>query len=339
MTKIDLFDYHLPPELIAQTPVEPRDRSRLMVLKRKDREISHDFFFNLPKYLEPGDLLVVNNTRVISARLKGNLLTGGKGEVLLLRPITPDFLTWEALVRPGKKLLPGAVLKLPEMTIEVMERLDFGGRLVKLSSFSWDLIERLGEIPLPPYIKEPLDDPSKYQTFFAKNRGAVAAPTASLHFTPQVLENLRSKGVEIAEITLHAGLGTFRPVRAEEIEDHKMHQEEFFIPDETGEKILKTKKMGKRVVAAGTTVVRTLEASAVDRERIKTGGGMTDLYILPGFEFKIVDAMITNFHLPKSTLLILISAFATREFILKAYEVAIQERYRFFSFGDAMLIL
>lgn len=339
MTKIDLFDYHLPPELIAQTPVEPRDRSRLMVLKRKDREISHDFFFNLPKYLEPGDLLVVNNTRVISARLKGNLLTGGKGEVLLLRPITPDFLTWEALVRPGKKMLPGAVLKLPEMTIEVMERLDFGGRLVKLSSFSWDLIERLGEIPLPPYIKEPLDDPSKYQTLFAKNRGAVAAPTASLHFTPQVLENLRSKGVEIAEITLHAGLGTFRPVRAEEIEDHKMHQEEFFIPDETGEKILKTKKMGKRVVAAGTTVVRTLEASAVDRERIKTGGGMTDLYILPGFEFKIVDAMITNFHLPKSTLLILISAFATREFILKAYEVAIQERYRFFSFGDAMLIL
>jgi S-adenosylmethionine:tRNA ribosyltransferase-isomerase len=310
-----------------------------MVLKRKDREISHDFFFNLPKYLEPGDLLVVNNTRVISARLKGTLPTGGKGEVLLLRPITPDFLTWEALVRPGKKLLPGAVLKLPEMTIEVMERLDFGGRLVKLSSFSWDLIERLGEIPLPPYIKEPLDDPSKYQTLFAKNRGAVAAPTASLHFTPQVLENLRSKGVEIAEITLHAGLGTFRPVRAEEIEDHKMHQEEFFIPDETGEKILETKKMGKRVVAAGTTVVRTLEASAVDRERIKTGGGMTDLYILPGFEFKIVDAMITNFHLPKSTLLILISAFATREFILKAYEVAIQERYRFFSFGDAMLIL
>ncbi|MCR4428940.1 MAG: tRNA preQ1(34) S-adenosylmethionine ribosyltransferase-isomerase QueA [Caldiserica bacterium] len=339
MTKIDLFDYHLPPELIAQTPVEPRDHSRLMVLKRKDREISHDFFFNLPKYLEPGDLLVVNNTRVISARLKGTLPTGGKGEVLLLRPITPDFLTWEALVRPGKKLLPGAVLKLPEMTIEVMERLDFGGRLVKLSSFSWDLIERLGEIPLPPYIKEPLDDPSKYQTLFAKNRGAVAAPTASLHFTPQVLENLRSKGVEIAEITLHAGLGTFRPVRAEEIEDHKMHQEEFFIPDETGEKILETKKMGKRVVAAGTTVVRTLEASAVDRERIKTGGGMTDLYILPGFEFKIVDAMITNFHLPKSTLLILISAFATREFILKAYEVAIQERYRFFSFGDAMLIL
>lgn len=339
MTRIDLFDYNLPPDLIAQTPVEPRDRSRLMVLKREKEEILHDHFFNLPHYLDPGDLLVVNNTKVISARLKGTLQTGGKGEVLLLRPTTPDFLTWEALVRPGRKLIPGATLEVGELKVEILDRLGFGGRLVRLSSFSWDLIEKMGEIPLPPYIKEPLQDPSRYQTLFAKNRGAVAAPTASLHFTPQVLTNLREKGVEIAEITLHAGLGTFRPVKTEEIEAHSMHQEEFFIPEETSIKIRETKKKGKRVIAAGTTVVRTLEASAIDRERVKPGGGMTDLYILPGFQFKICDAMITNFHLPKSTLLILVSAFAGREFILKAYDIAIQEKYRFFSFGDAMLIL
>lgn len=339
MTSIDLFDYNLPPELIAQTPVEPRDRSRLMVLIREREEILHDHFFNLPQYLDQGDLLVVNNTKVISARLKGNLHTGGKGEVLLLRPTTPDFLTWEALVRPGKKLIPGAILELAKLQVEILDRLDFGGRLVRLSSFSWDLIEKIGEIPLPPYIKEPLRDPSRYQTLFAKNQGAVAAPTASLHFTPQVLTNLRRKGVEIAEITLHAGLGTFRPVKAEEIEAHKMHQEEFFIPEETSKKIWERKKEGKRVVAVGTTVVRAIEASAIDRQRVKPGGGMTDLYILPGFHFKICDAMITNFHLPKSTLLILVSAFARREFILKSYEIAIQEKYRFFSFGDAMLIL
>ncbi|MGB9833934.1 MAG: tRNA preQ1(34) S-adenosylmethionine ribosyltransferase-isomerase QueA [bacterium] len=339
MTRIELFDYHLPPELIAQNPVEPRDHSRLMVLKRKKGEILHDRFFNLPNYLEPGDLLVVNNTRVISARLKGHLATGGKGEVLLLRPLSLDCLTWEALVRPGRKLIPGAVLEVNGLKIEILERLDFGGRLVKLSEFSWELIEQKGEIPLPPYIKEPLLDPSRYQTVFARERGAVAAPTASLHFTPSLIKVLEEKGIEQVEITLHAGLGTFRPVRAENIEDHKMHQEEFFIPEIASQKIEETKKRGNKVVAVGTTVVRTLEGSAMDKEKVRPGHGLTDLYILPGFEFKICDAIITNFHLPKSTLLILVSAFAGREFILKAYDIAVKERYRFFSFGDAMLIL
>jgi len=339
MTKLELFDYYLPPELIAQKPVEPRDNSRLMVLKRNTQEITHDRFFNLPNYLEEGDLLVVNNTQVIFARLRGHLLSGGKGEVLLLRPLSPDYLLWEALVRPGRKLLPGAVLKVNGLEIEVIKRADFGGRIIKFSEFRWELLEEKGEIPLPPYIKEPLDDPSRYQTIFAKERGAVAAPTASLHFTPSLIESLKQKGVGLAEITLHAGLGTFRPVRSENIEEHKMHQEEFFIPEEVCQKIAETKAKGKKVVAVGTTVVRTLEGSVTEKGRIKPGHGFTDLYIRPGFEFKVCDAIITNFHLPKSTLLILVSAFAGREFIMKAYEIAVREKYRFFSFGDAMLLL
>ncbi|MGB9553204.1 MAG: S-adenosylmethionine:tRNA ribosyltransferase-isomerase, partial [bacterium] len=253
MTKINLFDYYLPPELIAQKPIEPRDHSRLMVLKRESGEIIHDWFYNLSNYLEKGDLLVVNNTRVISARLKGHLLTGGKAEILLLRPLSSDYLIWEALVRPGRKLLPGAILKVNGLEIEIIKRADFGGRVIKFSEFRWELLEEKGEVPLPPYIKEPLKDPSRYQTIFAKEKGAVAAPTASLHFTPSLIKALEQKGVELVEITLHAGLGTFRPVRSQEIEDHKMHQEEFFISEEVSQKIEKTKKVGKKVIAVGTT--------------------------------------------------------------------------------------
>lgn len=339
MTKINLFDYYLPPELIAQKPIEPRDHSRLMVLKRESEEITHDWFYNLPNYLKKGDLLVVNNTQVISARLKGHLLTGGKAEVLLLRPLSSDYLVWEALVRPGRKLLPGVILKVNGLEIKIVKKADFGGRVIKFSEFRWELLEEKGEVPLPPYIKEPLKDPSRYQTIFAKEKGAVAAPTASLHFTSSLIKSLEQKGVELVEITLHAGLGTFRPVRSEEIEDHKMHQEEFFISEEVSQKIERAKKRGGRVVAVGTTVVRTLEGSATENGKINPGHGFTDLYICPGFKFKVCDAIITNFHLPKSTLLILVSAFAGRELILRAYETAVKEKYRFFSFGDAMLLL
>lgn len=339
MTKINLFDYYLPPELIAQKPIEPRDHSRLMVLKRESEEITHDWFYNLPNYLKKGDLLVVNNTQVISARLKGHLLTGGKAEVLLLRPLSSDYLVWEALVRPGRKLLPGVILKVNGLEIKIVKKADFGGRVIKFSEFRWELLEEKGEVPLPPYIKEPLKDPSRYQTIFAKEKGAVAAPTASLHFTSSLIKSLEQKGVELVEITLHAGLGTFRPVRSEEIEDHKMHQEEFFISEEVSQKIERAKKKGGRVVAVGTTVVRTLEGSATENGKINPGHGFTDLYICPGFKFKVCDAIITNFHLPKSTLLILVSAFAGRELILRAYETAVKEKYRFFSFGDAMLLL
>jgi len=272
MTRIELFGYYLPPELIAQSPVEPRDHSRLMVLKRKEEKIIHDHFYNLPNYLKKGDLIAVNNTQVISARLKGRLSTGGKGEVLLLRPLSEDKLLWEALVRPGRKLRPGAILELDGLRVEIVGRADFGGRLVRLSEFRWELLDQKGEIPLPPYIKRPLSDSSRYQTIFAREKGAVAAPTANLHFTAELLAALK-------------------------------------------------------------------EESVTSDGQIKPGWGMTDLYICPGFKFQVCDAIITNFHLPKSTLLILVSAFAGREFIMRAYETAIREKYRFFSFGDAMLIL
>ena len=339
MTRIELFGYYLPPELIAQSPVEPRDHSRLMVLKRKEEKIIHDHFYNLPNYLKKGDLIAVNNTQVISARLKGRLSTGGKGEVLLLRPLSEDRLLWEALVRPGRKLRPGAILELDGLQVEIVGRADFGGRLVRLSEFRWELLDQKGEIPLPPYIKRPLSDSSRYQTIFAREKGAVAAPTANLHFTAELLAALKEKGIEKAEITLHAGLGTFRPVRAQNIEEHRMHQEEFHITEACCRQIEGTKRRGNKVIAAGTTVVRTLEESVTSDGQIKPGWGMTDLYICPGFKFQVCDAIITNFHLPKSTLLILVSAFAGREFIMRAYETAIRKKYRFFSFGDAMLIL
>jgi S-adenosylmethionine:tRNA ribosyltransferase-isomerase len=339
MTKITDYDYHLPPELIAQHPVDPRDTARLLVLDRKTHTLGHDTFFHLDGYLQAGDLLIVNNTKVIAARLFGKLAGGGKGEVFLLRPLDGDLLTWEALVRPGRKLQPTSKLVLGDNEIEILERTAFGGRLVRFRFFDWEMLDKTGEIPLPPYIKSPLRQESDYQTIFAQQRGAVAAPTAGLHFTPEGIERIKAKGVSLAEITLHAGLGTFRPIRAEEIEDHQMHEEAYFIPPDTAEAIREVKGRGGRVFACGTTVVRALESAARGSGAVCPTGGMTDLFIRPGFSWQVCDAIITNFHLPKSTLLLLVSAFASHDFILQAYRVAVEERYRFFSFGDAMLIL
>jgi S-adenosylmethionine:tRNA ribosyltransferase-isomerase len=339
MTKITDYDYHLPPELIAQHPVDPRDSARLLVLDRKAHTLGHDTFFHLDGYLQAGDLLIVNNTKVIAARLFGKLAGGGKGEVFLLRPLDGDLLTWEALVRPGRKLQPTTKLALEDNEIEILERTAFGGRLVRFRFFDWEMLDKTGEIPLPPYIKSPLRQASDYQTIFAQQRGAVAAPTAGLHFTPEVIARIKTKGVSLAEITLHAGLGTFRPIRAEEIEDHQMHEEAYSIPPETAEAIREAKGRGGRVVACGTTVVRALESAAAGSGAVNPTTGMTDLFIRPGFSWQVCDVILTNFHLPKSTLLLLVSAFASRDFILQAYSVAVEERYRFFSFGDAMLIL
>lgn len=339
MTKITDYDYDLPPELIAQHPVDPRDTARLLVLDRKTHSLRHDTFLHLDGYLQAGDLLIVNNTKVIAARIFGKLAGGGKGEVFLLRPLDGDLLTWEALVRPGRKLQPTSKLALGDNQIEILERTAFGGRLVRFRFFDWEMLDKIGEIPLPPYIKSPLRQESDYQTIFAHERGAVAAPTAGLHFTPEVIARIRAKGVALAEITLHAGLGTFRPIRAEEIEDHQMHEEAYFIPPDTAEAIHEVKGRGGRVFACGTTVVRALESAATGSGAVRSTGGMTDLFIRPGFSWQVCDAIITNFHLPKSTLLLLVSAFASHDFILQAYRVAVEERYRFFSFGDAMLIL
>ncbi len=339
MTKITDYDYDLPSELIAQHPADPRDSARLLVLDRKTCSLGHDTFNHIDEYLQAGDLLVVNNTKVIAARLLGKLASGGKGEVFLLRPLDGDLLTWEALVRPGRKLPPTSTLTLGDNQIEILERTSFGGRLVRFRFFDWEMLDRTGEIPLPPYIKSPLRQESDYQTIFAHERGAVAAPTAGLHFTPEVIERIRAKGISLAEITLHAGLGTFRPIRAEEIEDHHMHQEAYWIPPGTAEAIREAKGRGGRVFACGTTVVRALESAATGPGAVQPTAGMTDLFIRPGFSWQVCDAIITNFHLPKSTLLLLVSAFASHDLILQAYRVAVEERYRFFSFGDAMLIL
>lgn len=337
MTSVDLFNYQLPQELIAQEPTEPRDHCRLMIVQRDEQKILHDYFYNLPNYLKKNDLLVINNTKVIRARLRGKLPSGSKGELLLLKPI--DSLTWEALVRPGRKLIPGTSLDVDGLQVEILSKTDFGGRIVRFDHFSWELLEEKGEVPLPPYIKKPLASPDDYQAIFAQIEGSVAAPTASLHFTEELMRRLKEKGVETTEITLHAGLGTFRPIKAQDIEEHKMHEEEFDISQRTVNKILKAKEQGGRVVAIGTTVVRALEGVAYSGGRLEAKSGSTDLYIKPGFQFRVCDALLTNFHLPKSTLLVLVSAFAGRELIMRAYEKALQERYRFFSFGDAMLIL
>jgi S-adenosylmethionine:tRNA ribosyltransferase-isomerase len=339
MTKIAEYDYHLPPELIAQHPADPRDSARLLVLDRKTGRVGHDTFFHFDEYLRAGDLLIVNNTKVIAARLFGKLAGGGKGEVFLLRPLDGDLLTWEALVRPGRKLKPGSTLTLQDNQIEILERTSFGGRRVRFRFFNWDMLDKAGEIPLPPYIKAPLRQESDYQTIFAQQRGAVAAPTAGLHFTPEGIAGIVAKGVILAEITLHAGLGTFRPIRAEEIEDHQMHEEAYSIPPETAEAIRAVKGRGGRIFACGTTVVRALESAAADSGAVRSVTGMTDLFIRPGFSWQVCDVILTNFHLPKSTLLLLVSAFASPDLILQAYRIAVAERYRFFSFGDAMLIL
>ncbi len=337
MIKLSDYDYTLPKELIAKYPVEPRDSCRLMVLNRNDKTINHRIFRDIVEYLEEGDLLVLNDTKVIPARLKGKKETGANIEIFLLRPYTED--TWEVLIKNIKRLKPGQKVIIAEDFYAVLlEKFDEGKAKIKLVGKNVnELIKKYGHIPLPPYIEREDEEKDKnyYQTVFAKKEGAVASPTAGLHFTTELLEKLEKKGIKKAFCTLHVGLGTFRPIQVEDITQHKMHEEFYQIPEETLDLIKETKEKGKRVIAVGTTVVRTLETYA----RTKKTEGFSNLFIYPPYEFKIVDALITNFHLPKSTLLLLVSAFAGKDFIFKAYKEAINNRYRFFSYGDAMLIL
>lgn len=349
--RVDEFDYDLPEELIAQHPLKERDRSRLLVVDRRDGTLTHKQFFQVVDYLSSGDMLVVNNTKVYPARLKGRRRTGGKTEVLLLKDLGND--RWECLARPGHKVRVGDVVFIggidprhsddlsKGMIGHVVARTPYGGRIIEWEyqgSFQENL-EKFGEVPLPPYIKSPLDDPSRYQTIYAKVPGSAAAPTAGLHFTSRLLEEIEAKGVKVLAITLDVGLGTFRPVREEEVEAHKMHEETFSVSQEVADQINEGKSSGKSLFAVGTTVVRALESAAGPDGLVRPYSGPTDLFIYPGYKFKVIDHLITNFHLPRSTLLMLVSAFAGKELIMKAYQEAIKERYRFFSFGDAMLII
>ena len=343
------FDYHLPPELIAQRPVEPRDRSRLLVLDRATGLIAHRRFADLPEYLHSGDLLVVNDSRVLPARLHGiREASGGRVELLLLRETAAQ--RWLALARPAKRLRRGDRLRFAggRLVAVVRELREAGQRVVEFEPAERplrELIEEVGELPLPPYIHEQPADPERYQTVYARHTGSAAAPTAGLHFTPALLDRLRAQGVGVATVTLHVGLGTFRPVHAERIEDHVMHAEYGVLPPEAAAAIRRTRAAGGRIVAVGTTSVRVLEsaglAAASSGSVVPEEGwyGWTDIFIYPGFQFRLCDALITNFHLPKSTLLMLVSAFAGKELIDRAYATAVAERYRFFSFGDAMLIV
>ena len=332
--------YDLPEERIAQTPVEPRDHSRLMVLHRDTHEIEHRHFYDVIDYLNPGDCMVVNETKVIPARLYGERPTGGACEVLLLKQVGPK--KWETLVRPGKKLRPGAEVIFGDgrLRCRVLETTDAGGRIVEFEcegTFEAAL-DALGEMPLPPYIHEKLQDRNRYQTVYARQDGSAAAPTAGLHFTPELLERIRQKGIDIVPVLLHVGLGTFRPVKVENIEDHEMHTEYFEVTEDAARRINAARERGGRVIAVGTTSVRTLE-SAAENGRVRAMRGDTSIFIKPGYQYQMVDALITNFHLPGSTLVMLVSALYDRERILDAYRVAVKEQYRFFSFGDAMLIL
>lgn len=332
--------YDLPEERIAQTPVEPRDHSRLMVVHRDTGAIEHKHFYDVIDYLNPGDALVINDTRVIPARLYGERPTGGACEVLLLKQLAPK--KWETLVKPGKKLKPGAEIVFGDGRLRgrVLETTDVGGRIVAFEcegTFE-AVLDELGEMPLPPYIHEALEDRERYQTVYAKREGSAAAPTAGLHFTPELLEKIREKGIEIVPVLLHVGLGTFRPVKVENVEDHHMHTEYFEVSEEAAEKVNAARARGNRVIAVGTTSVRTLE-SACESGKLLPMRGDTGIFIRPGYRYQMVDALITNFHLPGSTLMMLVSALYDREKILAAYELAVKEQYRFFSFGDAMLIL
>lgn len=336
------FDYYLPEELIAQHPLEKRDMSRLMVLDRETGEIDHKLFKDIADYLTEGDCLVLNNTRVIPARLLGQKEgSGGKIEFVLLKRIADD--TWEVILRPGKKAKPGArfVFGSGELKAEVLEVLEEGNRLVRFiyEGVFEEILDKVGIMPLPPYITEKLEDPERYQTVYAKYNGSAAAPTAGLHFTRELLETLRNKGVKIAYVMLHVGLGTFRSVKVDDITQHKMHSEYYSIGQGACDIINSAKKAGKRVVAVGTTSCRVLETvGGTTSEELKACDGWTDIFIYPGYRFKIVDRLITNFHLPQSTLIMLVSSLAGRENVLGAYAAAVKERYRFFSFGDAMFI-
>ncbi len=335
------FYYDLPPELIAQTPIARRDASRLLTLNKETGETEHHHFYDLPSFLRPGDCLVLNDSRVLPARLIGHRVpTGGACEVVLL--IDRGENTWECLVRPGKKLREGAVISFGEgeLTGQIAQVLDNGNRLIRFSyeGIFLEILERLGKMPLPPYIKEELQDSERYQTVYSKEIGSAAAPTAGLHFTPELLEKIQAMGVAVCYVTLHVGLGTFRPVKAEEITDHQMHSEYCVISDETAQIINRTKAAGGRVICVGTTSCRTIESWAGEDGTMQASAGWTNIFIYPGYRFKVLDGLVTNFHLPESTLIMLVSALAGREHVLTAYEEAVREKYRFFSFGDAMFI-
>jgi len=334
------FYYELPEELIAQTPIERRDTSRLMLLDRATGEVGHRHFYDLPDELRAGDCLVMNDSRVLPARLLGHVPTGGAVEVLLLNDKGGDV--WECLVRPGKKMRAGAAASFGngELTCRVVDEIEGGNRLIKFDyqGIFLEVLERLGKMPLPPYIHEELQDAERYQTVYSRALGSAAAPTAGLHFTPELLQKIEQKGVRLVYLTLHVGLGTFRPVKEEDIEAHEMHSEFCTVSQAAADAINETKAAGGRVVCVGTTSCRTLETVADGQGRVKAWSGWTDIFIYPGYRFKCMDAIVTNFHLPESTLIMLISAFAGREHVLDAYAEAVRERYRFFSFGDAMFI-
>ena len=335
------FYYDLPQELIAQDPLLKRDNSRLMVLNREEGTIEHKHFYDVISYLKEGDCLVINDTKVIPARLIGEKEgTGAAIEVLLLKRL--DDCTWETLVKPGKKAKVGAKISFGDGLLigEVVDIVEEGNRLIR---FTYDgifeeILDQLGQMPLPPYITHQLEDKNRYQTVYAKHNGSAAAPTAGLHFTPELLEAIKKKGVDIASVTLHVGLGTFRPVKVDEITEHHMHSEFFQITEEAAQKINHAKENGGRVICVGTTSCRTIESAADEDGHLKACSGWTEIFIYPGYKFKVLDCLITNFHLPESTLVMLVSALAGREHVLAAYEEAVKERYRFFSFGDAMFI-
>lgn len=339
---VEEFDYHLPESLIAQTPLKNRDQSRLLVLGRKTGNIAHKHFTDIMDYFETGDTLVLNDTRVMPARLFGlKEETGAKVEMLMLTRIEDN--DWEVLLKPAKRIKVGNTLSFGNGKIiaECIKELEQGGRIMRLhfEGILEERLDELGEMPLPPYIKERLDDPDRYQTVYAKENGSAAAPTAGLHFTDELLQKIKDKGVNIAFITLHVGLGTFRPVSVEDINDHEMHSEYYKMTKETADILNKTKENGHRIISVGTTSTRTLETIRRDHEQFVATSGWTDIFIYPGFEYKAIDGLITNFHLPKSTLVMLVSAFSSREYILNAYKEAVKLKYRFFSFGDAMLII
>ncbi len=335
------FDYKLPPELIAQEPLPDRAASRLLVLERSTGELHDDRFANIGNWLRPGDLLILNDTRVMPARMFGRLATGGSIELLLVRQV--DANVWEALTRPARKARPGTRITIGDASVEVLERKPDGLRIIRFDCADVArLLDQHGELALPPYIKQQCADLERYQTVYARQTGAVAAPTAGLHFTPELLARLAEQGVEMAQVTLHASLGTFRPVKTTVVEEHTMHEEEFVLSAESAVQVNRALAAGRRVVCVGTTTVRVLETQAVTTDRgvmVQAGQGLTQLYIYPGHHWRVCGALLTNFHLPRSTLLMLVAAFAGRERVLAAYQHAIAQRYRFYSFGDAMLIV
>ena len=339
MKKTD-FDFYLPEELIAQTPLEKRDASRLLVLDKATGALEHRHFYELPEFLNEGDCLVLNNSRVLPARLIGTRESGGAVELVLLRDLGEG--RWECLSRPGRKTKPGTKLVFGggELSAEVESVAEGGNRIVRFDydGIFLEVLEWLGKMPLPPYIKEELDDPERYQTVYSRELGSAAAPTAGLHFTQELLDQIAANGVKICYVTLHVGLGTFRPVKEDDIEQHEMHSEFCIVPEETARTITETKRRGGRVIAVGTTSCRTLESFANEDGTVNPSSGWTDIFIYPGYRFKCIDALVTNFHLPESTLIMLVSALAGREHVLNAYRIAVEERYRFFSFGDAMFI-